>query len=110
MKKILLIILIFYPIISFVSAENIEWLDADKLIEFYPDTNGVNIVLASVKSNYSLCNDGARFSLSLSHKNYQVIASALLTAFTTKQKVKVVIKKDTSCAPLIDRVVLINYQ
>ncbi|WHI50447.1 hypothetical protein P3339_18690 [Microbulbifer sp. MLAF003] len=92
-----------------VSAETTKWLAPDNIQEFYPDRGGVNVVLAKVSSDYSICNDGRRFYLPLTHPNYEVTSSTLLTSFASGKRVKLIIKQISGCAPEIDRVVLVNY-
>ncbi|WNZ57002.1 hypothetical protein [Microbulbifer sp. JTAC008] len=92
-----------------VSAETTEWLDADSLQEFFPDDGGVNVVLDTVTSNYSSCNNGRRFYLPMTHPNYEVTSSTLLTSFASGKKVKLVINQTSACAPEIQKVVLVNY-
>ncbi len=84
------------------------WLSKDNISEFYPHSSGTFIVMAAAKSKYSQCNNGKRYNLDKRNKNYETINKALAMAFALEKPVKLVIATEHTCAPRIDRVVVLR--
>ncbi|WP_061032630.1 hypothetical protein [Vibrio splendidus] len=56
----------------------------------YPHDSGLIVLVDYKDENVSSCDNGSRFSISITDKNYSLKASALVAAFSSNKKVSLI--------------------
>lgn len=110
MKLFSLIIFCLFSLISSpISANEPVWRGWDKIKILYPAQNGLTLIMNTVPSTYSTCEDGRRYILLPTTPNYEVIASGLMSAFYMNKTINLATDPaTTNCAAVINRVQIVH--
>jgi hypothetical protein len=106
MKKIICIFV--FCMCTAVQAE--PWHVYTKITHLYPTTTGYAFLVEAPLPERSLCDDGRRFSISLSHANYDAMVSSLLMAYAAEMSIRLnlVTGEAPTCSPSVDRFFVIK--
>lgn len=92
---------------TFVNAGS--WSSTVNVTKLYPYNGGLIFNTDYVNTNISTCDNGTRYSISIDHPNYQVLASAMMAAFMAGNKVVFNINdQNPSCMPTINRFMVVK--
>lgn len=103
MKKLSALVgfIFFLPIFAFAD----PWVGYSKISYLYPTSAGYAFLLQVSLPERSLCDEGRRFSIPLSHPNYNAMVSSLMMAFASGKSIKInlVTGEAPTCSPSVDR-------
>lgn len=107
MRKSLISSLLFCLIGGLAQAET--WSDITHVTQLYPYAGGLIFTTDYANESLSSCNEGKRFSISIDHPNYQVMVSAMMTAYVAGKSIQFnVDSQPKTCMPTINRFQMVD--
>ncbi|MDH5325949.1 MAG: hypothetical protein OEZ68_00610 [Gammaproteobacteria bacterium] len=105
-QKILFLVSILFS--GFAYAD--PWSGWTKINTMYPHNGGLNILIGYANPNFSSCDNGTRYNLSITHPNYKVMAANIMSAYALGKEININIHGhniDTPvCAPTFNRLMI----
>lgn len=101
MKKLIMITMLIF--INFANAD--PWHGYTKITHLYPSNDGMIFMVEDPLPEFSACDDGKRFLISINHPNYDVMVSSLLLAYSVGKSIRINLNtiSNTTCSPSINR-------
>lgn len=99
---------LFLLCVIFVSSVCVAdpWISSVKVVQLYPSSEGyIFIINDGALPELSTCSDGKRFSIALTHPNYDAMVSTLIFAFASAKTINLnlVSNQAPTCSPTIGR-------
>lgn len=102
MRKILVGL---FVLVASVTVNADPWSGKTKITTIYPSVDKLTFTSEYNNTEISACDNGHRFSIPMSHPNYDVLASSLISAFMADKSINFNIdsRQDLNCSPTINR-------